>query len=507
MDKMSNELSETAAGQSNPAPRWLVILCLVILFSGLLFHDLWTPDEPREAAIAMEMIRTGEIIIPHLAGEPFVEKPPLYYIASAAMLRITAGFMGPIIALRLTSALWGLATLGVVFLLARRMYGAVPARLVILILATLPGFVHISHWLLVDNALIFFVAAAIWALAEAYRGQRPIFILWAGVFSAGAFLTKGIIGPIIIGLGWVGLCLPKLREVGKQPGAFGKSFMILHAAAFCLFLAMVLSWVYALYVRGGPGLFGEWFWTNHFGRFIGRTVQLGHLHGPFYYLGALPLYLLPWLLAFLLGLKRLSGEIGNGGGKASDRVWLPLFWGVGGFLVLSLSSTKREIYLGVLLPAMAMIAAQGIQIPVRSWILRATAVLAIAYIVGLNIAEPLIDRHKSYGPAFREFSDKLENLSELKPAAWGLDETTRAGFYFYCGRIFPGIENEKDLAAVMAGKHPQFNSVVVCRKNDGELPPELAAGRIAEEARMGTRRELQLIAGDAAAAGLVRQRR
>jgi 4-amino-4-deoxy-L-arabinose transferase-like glycosyltransferase len=31
----------------------------------LFNHDLWTPDEPREAAIALEMSLTGVWVVPH----------------------------------------------------------------------------------------------------------------------------------------------------------------------------------------------------------------------------------------------------------------------------------------------------------------------------------------------------------------------------------------------------------------------------------------------------------
>ena len=75
-------------GTTSPIPRWLIAAALLLSFAGLFFHDLWTPDEPREAALVLEMSRGGDWIIPHLAGEPFVEKPPLYYEICALWLRL-----------------------------------------------------------------------------------------------------------------------------------------------------------------------------------------------------------------------------------------------------------------------------------------------------------------------------------------------------------------------------------------------------------------------------------
>ena len=46
-------------------------------------HGLWRPDEPRVAGTCAEMARTGDYIVPHLNGRPFLEKPPLYYAMGA----------------------------------------------------------------------------------------------------------------------------------------------------------------------------------------------------------------------------------------------------------------------------------------------------------------------------------------------------------------------------------------------------------------------------------------
>jgi hypothetical protein len=90
---------------------WLVILCLAISLAGIFDHDLWTPDEPREAAIMLSMSRSGNLIVPELAGEPFVEKPPLYYAVGAGALRLLGPLLGATTAGRLTSVLWGLGAL------------------------------------------------------------------------------------------------------------------------------------------------------------------------------------------------------------------------------------------------------------------------------------------------------------------------------------------------------------------------------------------------------------
>ena len=60
------------------------------LFAGFLFlfglgnHHLKGSDENRVAGIATGMSISGDLVVPRLNGEPFLEKPPLYFwIASA----------------------------------------------------------------------------------------------------------------------------------------------------------------------------------------------------------------------------------------------------------------------------------------------------------------------------------------------------------------------------------------------------------------------------------------
>ena len=493
-------------------PRWLIAAALLITLAGLGFHDLWTPDEPREAALALAMSRGGDGIIPHLAGAPFVEKPPLYYDLAALWLRCSP-FAAPSAGwLRLTSAWFALGTLLMTWLLARRLLGRSAAPLAVLVLATLPGFVHVSHWLLTDGALMFFVTAALAALAGAYRGGRPALLPLAGALAAGAFLTKGISGPIFIAFGGLPLLLqakpwqkgrgtrdeagdraalaeaPSVMHHSSSPRYPALLSVFYHVAALVTFVLPVAAWAVEFWQTGGRALFMEWFWTNHFGRFSGAATQLGHINGPLFYLGALPLYLLPWLPAIAWLLWRAARE------RSWRELAMPLAWGLGGTLLLSLSATKREIYLAPLLPAFALLAAQGLQqMTLRpQTVVRYAGALVGLYLAGLLIGEPLVNRHKSYGAAFRAFDRQLTVRNDLRAASWDFDETTSAGFYWYTDRIFPALTNRAEVDAVLAGRHPQYNGLILCHKSGEHLAAEFAAAQ-ETQTPMGARRTLLLL--------------
>src|SRR5512133_3363484 len=61
----------------------LLALVLALLAFRLGAVPLIGPDEPRYARVAVEMQRAGAWVRPTLAGQPWLEKPPLYYWLAA----------------------------------------------------------------------------------------------------------------------------------------------------------------------------------------------------------------------------------------------------------------------------------------------------------------------------------------------------------------------------------------------------------------------------------------
>ena len=53
-------------------PSTLALACaLLCALTGIFQRGLWTPDEPREAEVAREMLEAGGSSMPTLAGEPY----------------------------------------------------------------------------------------------------------------------------------------------------------------------------------------------------------------------------------------------------------------------------------------------------------------------------------------------------------------------------------------------------------------------------------------------------
>src|ERR1041384_6927991 len=54
---------------------------------GLFGHDPWKPDEAYTFGLVYQMLQNGDWVVPTLAGEPFVEKPPLFFWTAALFAR------------------------------------------------------------------------------------------------------------------------------------------------------------------------------------------------------------------------------------------------------------------------------------------------------------------------------------------------------------------------------------------------------------------------------------
>src|SRR3990172_2162054 len=72
-----------------PRGTWILLglsTALVLFRLGSL--PLLGPDEPRYARVAVEMARSGDFVTPTLQGQPWLEKPVLFYWLAARAYRV-----------------------------------------------------------------------------------------------------------------------------------------------------------------------------------------------------------------------------------------------------------------------------------------------------------------------------------------------------------------------------------------------------------------------------------
>ncbi|MDA1178717.1 MAG: glycosyltransferase family 39 protein, partial [Planctomycetota bacterium] len=160
---------------------WLV--GSMTLLANLGGPRLWDRDEPRNAGCAEEMLAGNDWIVPRFNGELRTHKPVLLYWAmmAADQLPIDREF-----AARLPSALCGIGTLIVTFLIGHRIYGESTGRLAALILASSIMFVVAGRAATPDATLTFLTTLALYLFVCAAFAPLP-----PGKTEAHATLERG----------------------------------------------------------------------------------------------------------------------------------------------------------------------------------------------------------------------------------------------------------------------------------------------------------------------------
>jgi len=326
----------------------------ILLFSAILFltllpgiqHGIWRPDEPQVAGICAEMAYQKDFVVPRLNGRPFLEKPPLYY-ALGAMLGTVFGECNDL-SYRLASIFFAGLTLFITFRMVSLRGGTMSGLLASGVLASSWGFFRLARWIQVDMSLVFSVTLAMYAYMRLSEKSIRRHSMLMGLGIGLSFMAKGLVGPAIIATGVVADIILKrdLSIIRKIRPLWIMTIMLITA----------FPWILALYGRGGLPFLREVIVVNNLMRFTGAPegAALGHMHGPLFYLKALPLNFLPWTFAFVPALISSLR-------KPKDDPYLA--WFIGPFLLLSIASAKRGLYLIPLYPACACMTA--------SWLSRA----------------------------------------------------------------------------------------------------------------------------------------
>ena len=100
--------------------RMFAVVALALVLAPLVASaPLFDPDEGLHAAIAQEMVQRGDYVTPTFRGEPFLDKPILFFWAEAASLRL---FGHHAAAVRIPPLLFGLFGMITVALLGRAIF-------------------------------------------------------------------------------------------------------------------------------------------------------------------------------------------------------------------------------------------------------------------------------------------------------------------------------------------------------------------------------------------------
>ncbi len=328
-----------------------ILLFLLWMLPGLIGRDPWKADEPYSFSMTSHIMRTGDATVPMVAGVPFLEKPPLYYVSAAVSGWVFSPLLAPHDAVRLVNLVWMFLTLLFLGLATSEIAGretawTAPVLLIGCTLLQMP-----AHKLVTDNALLTGFAVAYYGLAISRRlpGWGGI---WTGTGIGIGFLSKGLFAPGMIGM--TALALPIVFPAWRR-----KEYTRALAIAAIAALPWVVIWPAALYARS-PDYFMEWFWYQNLGRFFGFSRVGGHESHVF------PLINLPWLAWPVLPLALWALWRFRGKWREQPLYQLPLTAAVVMLIMLTVSASARYLYALPMLLPFTILAAAGVgQVPAR----------------------------------------------------------------------------------------------------------------------------------------------
>lgn len=339
--------------------KFLLPVAAVVLFISFFMLGavrLFDVDEAVFSEATKEMVERSDWITPTYNGENRYDKPILFYWLMAASYK-TFGINE--FSARFPSAVSGFILCLALFFFVRHFHAPQEAFYAAISFALSLYFVVYSHAAVTDMALALFVTLSLmsfyFSVAEERRSHFTSWYTYGFyLFSAFAFLTKGLIG-ILFPFG-IAACF--LLVTGGIRG-LGKIFSL---KGTLLFLIVSLPWYMAQLAINGQEFIQQFFIKHHFKRYTG--VISGHRGPVYYYIPALVIGLLPWVVFLPRGirnaLKRDQGGKSTGLPGTHDTLGLFAFvWFSFIFVFFSLSTTKLPNYILPAIPAAFILIASG----------------------------------------------------------------------------------------------------------------------------------------------------
>jgi 4-amino-4-deoxy-L-arabinose transferase-like glycosyltransferase len=342
----------------------LAAACYVFFFHDLGSIGLIGPDEPRYAAIAREMLATGDYITPRLYGMPWFEKPVLMYWLAAAGYKI---FGVNEAGARFPSALGAVVCVGLLYWCGRRLWDRSVGFVAALILVTSVGCFAFARAASMDMLLTTSLTMALVFFLAATNEEGPRRRLWFYGFYAALGLGILAKGPIamLLPLLSLGICHVLRRSRDEWKTWHPKGLWITAAVAAPWFIACAI-------VNGWPFL-DVFFISHNIERFT--TPVFGHDRPFFFFLPVLLLLTFPWTFLLISALRRSFGK------NESVMLW----WAVVPFVFFSLSRSKLPGYILPMVPPIALLLAKEIFQP-RSRVYRVAVFVEAGMMAFIGVA-------------------------------------------------------------------------------------------------------------------------
>ena len=323
--------------------RTFAILALALVIAPLAARaPLFDPDEGLHAAIAQEMTRTGDYVTPRFLGEPFLDKPILFFWAEALSLRV---FGMNEAAVRIPPLLFGVLGMIAVALLGRTLFGEIAGVIAGIVYGTMLLPLGVSQVAVHDVAVVPFLCAAVYSLlaisTNSSRSRRIAAVITAGVFLGFSILTKGLVAAAFTGIFVACFGIEEPISMIRLGIAFTVAILIAAAVAAPWYVAME---------RAHPGYLHYYFIERHLQGYLTATQRHAG-RGWWYYIPIVIGGSLPWTGYLITAARRASAD------RRRLAMWA---WLAGGFVFFSAGESKLITYALPLFPAIAVLLGDAI---------------------------------------------------------------------------------------------------------------------------------------------------
>lgn len=263
----------------------IIIICasILVLFANIWGYPLYILDEVKNAQCAYEMMESENYIVPTFNGALRTDKPPLHYYFMIVGYKLF-GF-GPLGA-RFFSAIFGILTICITFLISRKYMIERAAKVTAVTLLASIGFAFQFHLATPDAYLIFFMTASLFSFFHYFQSGKKSYLYFTYLAIGFAVLTKGPIGLVIPAVSILFFLIAK-KKLKKQQIKLLKIWQ-----GALIILAINLPWYLSIHLMTDGEWTEQFFLFHNFGRYTSSEIG----HGSAFFLPTL--FIIAWALPF-----------------------------------------------------------------------------------------------------------------------------------------------------------------------------------------------------------------
>lgn len=338
----------------------LLLLAAAMISAGLGMRHPSNVDEERFLGVALEMIQSGDWLIPHRAAEIYPDKPPLFMWAIAALSKLG---IAPTIALFLPALFAGVVATACLHDLGSRLWNRRIGMIAgLLFLATYQTY-SIQRAGQIDGFLLLWISIGLYGMVR----HLLLGPAWGWFYVACAAMGLGIISkgvgflPALMLIPYAYAARRGWSGVARMPGE-GRAW----ALGLLVVLAAIATWLLPVVIK--VALYGDEASRAYLSEILlkqtaKRYADAWHHREPFWFFftDVIPKNWLPLVLALPWMVPAWRRQLA----KQDGRYLVLLGWVVLVLIFFSLSSGKRKLYIYPAVPGLVLAMA-----PLVPWLLR-----------------------------------------------------------------------------------------------------------------------------------------